>query len=175
MAKLTINALKLFAAAAVTALVAITPAYAIPAPMGAQIFCVNYAQHCRADGTKEVKYSDDLLVLLTSVNQRVNNNMRYREDRGVLDDWRVGGSAGDCEDYALTKRAQLINKGVPAGALRMAATQTRRGQPHAVLIVRTDRGDFVLDNLSASVKTRGASGYRINKMASNDPRVWTRG
>ena len=151
------------------------PAHAIAAPMGAQIFCIKFAQYCHPDSRNEVRYSEDLLATMASVNKRVNGSMRYVADRGVIDDWRVGGSTGDCEDYALTKRARLISKGIPAGALRVAATKTRRGVPHAVLIVRTDQGDFVLDNLSGSVKTRGQSGYRINMLASNDPRVWVRG
>lgn len=155
----------------VTVLAAL-PAYAIPAPMGAQIFCINNVEHCRPDAIKQVSATDQLIATLNSVNRQVNSSMRYVADRGALDNWKVGGSTGDCEDYALTKRSKLIRMGVPAGALRMAATYTRRGEPHAVLIVRTDRGDLVLDNLSARVLPRASTGYRIVKMASNDPRVW---
>lgn len=165
----------LLSSAVVAASFAAVPAFAITPPIGAEIFCIRYAQHCRADSTEQVAFSEGLLQTLDRVNRNVNRSMRYVPDRSVVDDWRVGGSSGDCEDYALTKRAQLISKGVPAGALRVAATHTRRGEPHAVLIVKTDKGDYVLDNRVADVKTRASAGYRITMMASSDPRVWVRG
>jgi len=171
--------LKSFASALGVALLmsplAAMPSQAAKPPLGMQLFCLNYASNCQADSTREVAMSDRLMALLSQVNSRVNRSMRYRAERGMIDDWKVGGRSGDCEDFALTKRAQLIGKGVPAGALRLATTKTRRGEPHAVLVVRTDRGDFILDNLSGQVKTRRAAGYRLQMMSTNDPLVWSAG
>ena len=66
-------------------------------------------------------------------------------------------------------------KGLPASALRIAYTHTRRGEPHAVLVVKTSQGDYVLDNLTNSIKTLRASGYNIRSMSSPNPTRWTAG
>lgn len=151
------------------------PTQAAKPPLGMQLFCLNYASNCRADTVDQVAMSDRLMGMMIQVNSRVNGSMRYKAETGMIDDWKIGGRTGDCEDYALTKRAQLISKGVPAGALRIATTKTRRGEPHAILVVRTSKGDFVLDNLSAEVKTRRAAGYRLQQMSTSNPLVWTTG
>ena len=54
----------------------------------------------------------------------------------------------DCVGYVRAKREALTQAGVPAGALSPAVVRTRGGVIHAVLLVRTTEGDYVLDNLS---------------------------
>ena len=56
---------------------------------------------------------------------------------------------GDCEDYALEKRLELVRRGWPVGALSIATANAPFRGLHVVLIVRTDRGDIVLDNTRA--------------------------
>jgi predicted transglutaminase-like cysteine proteinase len=147
---------------------------AILPPVGMLVFCRGHGSQCRADSVSTVAMSPDLLSVLQAINTRVNSSIRPRHDTG-RDTWTVGSSSGDCEDYALTKRAALIRKGIPAGALRIATTTTRRGEPHAILVVKTSRGDFVLDNLRADVRTLGSTGYRIRTISTRDPRVWAAG
>ena len=144
-------------------------------PVGMLLFCQGHGTQCRADNVSTVSMSDGLLAALQSVNSRVNSAIRPRRDAVGRDIWTVGSSSGDCEDYALTKRAALIRKGIPAGALRIATTTTRRGEPHAILVVKTSRGDFVLDNLRADVRSLGGSGYRIRTISTPNPRVWAAG
>lgn len=173
---MNVKAIKLFASAgSALTLLSVAPALAIPTPLGAQFFCIQNPDECRPGDVEEVDYSDTLLSVVASVNTSVNNSMQYRPDLDGIDQWSVGGRYGDCEDYALTKRAQLIRKGVPAGALRVAATKTKSGEPHAILLVRTDRGDLVLDNLSEHVMGRAQSGYRIERMATSNLAVWQPG
>lgn len=162
-------------AALLVAAVSTAPAMAAHPPLGMQIFCVNHASSCKADSRSSVEMSDRLMGMLSQVNSSVNRSMRYRAESGPIDNWKIGGSSGDCEDYALTKRSRLISKGVPAGALRIATTYTRRGEPHAILVVKTTAGDFVLDNLAAEVKTRSSAGYRLRSISTADPRVWSAG
>lgn len=92
--------------------------------------------------------------LVNAINRRLNREIRQVSDRqlyGMEDFWnRPEGSRpqGDCEDYVLAKRAALIEQGVPAAALSIAIVETRWGESHAVLLLASDRGEFILDSLS---------------------------
>lgn len=162
-------------AALLAGLVTATPVMAARPPVGFTIFCTNNAAHCAPDKVGQVAMSDQLIAALVKVNASVNNSMRYRAERGPFDVWKIGGSTGDCEDYVLTKRAKLIQMGVPAGALRIATTHTRRGEPHAILVVKTSEGDYVLDNIQKRVLLRAETGYNLRTMSSKNPLVWTAG
>jgi predicted transglutaminase-like cysteine proteinase len=143
-------------------------------PFAMQVFCAKSPEQCAGGSTSSrVTASNDLLAVLSQVNRRVNKAITPRRDGA--DVWQANASSGDCEDYVLTKRAQLIRKGVPAGSLRIAYTHTRSGEAHAVLVVKTSAGDYVLDNLSNQVKTLRASGYDIRTMSSSDPTRWVAG
>ena len=68
----------------------------------------------------KVILSTDAADLLAKTNLAVNRGMREQTDaqrHGVKDRWTVGGAAGDCEDFALTKKAKLIKAGWPSSAL----------------------------------------------------------
>jgi len=87
---------------------------------------------------------------LVLVNTLVNLQIRYESELPGEDIWQddVSITAGDCEDYALVKRRLLVAKGWPAGALSIAIGRASKHDRvlHAVLIARTDKGDFVLNN-----------------------------
>lgn len=94
---------------------------------------------------------------VTAVNAEVNAAIRAEDDQRAYrqaDYWaipRATGRAkpvGDCEDFALSKRERLLALGVPAEALSIALVTTRTGLSHAVLLVATDEGEYVLDNLT---------------------------
>ena len=90
------------------------------------------------------------------VNAEVNADIRYRTDPelyGKPDFWTVveGQGQGDCDDYALTKRARLIAAGFDHACLRPALCYTETREAHLVLTVDTDRGTFILDNRHAAV------------------------
>ncbi len=102
--------------------------------------------------------SPGLLARLNQVNQQINRAIKPETDmvtHGVADRWDTpledGQAAGDCEDYVLEKHRALLEAGFPAQALSIAVVRTRWGEDHAVLIVTTDGGDLVLDNLSSWV------------------------
>ncbi|MFN7389144.1 transglutaminase-like cysteine peptidase [Brevundimonas sp.] len=50
--------------------------------------------------------------------------------------------------------------GVPAEALSIAIVETRWGETHAVLLLASDRGEFVLDSLSPWVSRWDRVDYR---------------
>lgn len=146
--------------------------YATPstAPMAYMMFCLKERKQCRASSRANVAYSKGLMSKLERVNRKVNRQIKPLRDRG--DVWTVGVRRGDCEDFALTKRRDLIRAGIPSGALRMAVVKTRGGIGHAVLVVKTDRGDLVLDNRRKRIVAAHKSGYRFLKMATNNPIKW---
>lgn len=144
--------------------------HAAKAPLGMMLFCLKAPKHCRGGGASEVRMTAQVKKALQSVNRSVNRSIRPRNDKG--DVWSINVKSGDCEDYALTKRAKLISLGLPASALRLATARTRSGEGHAVLVVRTDKGDFVLDNRTGRVKEWHKTGLRWVAMASANPKVW---
>jgi predicted transglutaminase-like cysteine proteinase len=74
---------------------------------------------------------------------------------------------GDCEDFVLLKRRELMNSGWPAGSLLITVVRQTNGDGHAILTVRTDRGDLVLDNLEPKIKLWGETEYEFVKRQSD--------
>ncbi|WP_193335488.1 transglutaminase-like cysteine peptidase [Devosia beringensis] len=140
------------------------------APLGYQLFCLTNPRHCRGGGASEVNYTDRLGEMLQRVNSTINGVIRPRNE--AKDVWSIGVSQGDCEEYALAKRAELVRLGLPASAVRIAMAKTRSGQGHAVVVVRTNAGDLVLDNLRAQVSNWDETDLRWVAMASSNGRAW---
>ena len=160
-------------AVALTALVGIGPAEAkSKAPLGYQLLCLEAPAECHGGGGSVAKATGDTLDLLKRVNRSVNAAIAPRSD-GAADHWQVGATSGDCEDYVLAKRRALIKAGLPSSALRIAHVQTSSGEDHAVLVVKTTDGDFVLDNLNGKVRSLAQIGYRIVSMSGANPREWS--
>jgi len=141
-------------------------------PLAFQLFCLQNPQECRTSGPSRVGMNNGLMDKLQRVNARVNASMRPRSDGDGRDVWTVGASAGDCEDYALNKRHMLVAMGVPASSLRMAVVRTGSGEGHAVLVVHTGAGDYVLDNLTNAIRPFGQTGLRMVSMESGNPDRW---
>ena len=124
----------------------------------------------------------DLWKQLETANRVVNVGVRSVSDvvhYGVQDYWELpfqgGGNAGDCEDYVLQKRQMLLARGVPMAALSIALVKTAWGEEHAVLLVRSAQGDYVLDNLTPWIKPWTAVSYNWIKWQSGDnPEIWVR-
>ncbi|MCP8884117.1 transglutaminase-like cysteine peptidase [Devosia sp. XJ19-1] len=115
----------------------------------------NFARQLRSVASQANNLSErDLLDL---VNRKVNSAMRYREDLNVWgtgDYWATPNEmalkgAGDCEDFAIAKYWLLRSLGVADSQLQMVVLQdTRRRLFHAVLVVHTASGAYVLDNVT---------------------------
>ena len=98
---------------------------------------------------------NNVLAQLEAVNGYVNGRVRFVDDRvqfGVADRWQAPSDTltrgrGDCEDFALAKRAMLRAAGVPDRDLYLVVLKdlTRRAD-HAVLVVRAAGRFLVLDN-----------------------------
>jgi predicted transglutaminase-like cysteine proteinase len=98
---------------------------------------------------------EDVTAKLEAVNGYVNARVRFVDDRvqfGVADRWMPASETlargrGDCEDFALAKRAMLRAAGVADQDLYLVVLKdlTRRAD-HAVLVVRAAGRFLVLDN-----------------------------
>lgn len=113
----------------------------------------------RVNDNNQLVADSQLFSVLNRVNQSVNMAIRPRDDRDVHGQdeyWTLplsgeGPAEGDCEDYALEKRQALLAAGIPEHALFLAVGYSRATGRHAVLIVSTDTGDYVLDNITPHI------------------------
>ena len=83
------------------------------------------------------------------VHREVNFNVNYvsdDENYGTPEYWTEAIKSGDCEDYALAKRAKLLSIGWKEEDIAICICITETGDGHGVLLVDTDKGGFILDN-----------------------------
>jgi predicted transglutaminase-like cysteine proteinase len=113
---------------------------------------------------------------LTRVNQQVNAAIKAKTDKdhwGVEDTWDFAEDGyGDCEDYQLVKRKRLVEAGFPRRALRMTVVIDEEGAGHAVMMVRTTRGDFILDNKCNSILPWHRTGYVYITREGDEGSAW---
>ena len=104
------------------------------------------AEHPDQDATPEVlEFTNENWCLILAANEIVNRFLYQYEDRdrwGLLSRRKI---AGDCDDFALTKRAWL-GKILPMGAFRPTLCKVQ-GRGHMVLSAVTYKGIYILDNL----------------------------
>ncbi len=140
-------------------------------PVGHYDFCKQYKNECNQTSRTEapLKLTQGLWNKIVQVNAQVNTAIQPRTDMemwGKEEVWSYPTQFGDCEDYVLLKRRMLINAGFPVNTLLITVVRQSNGEGHAILTVRTDRGDFVLDNLEDSVKNWNQTDYTYLKRQS---------
>ncbi|MBB3938011.1 transglutaminase-like cysteine peptidase [Aureimonas phyllosphaerae] len=144
------------------------------APFAFIRYCVTSPDACRIGQQRTVDWTPGIKALVGHVNRSVNRGIRPVSDRG-RDVWQANVAVGDCEEFALTKRERLMKEGMPASALRIAVATTGSGEGHAVLVVSTADGDFVLDNRNDQILIWHQTDLTFQKIASaEDPRLWHR-
>ena len=149
------------------------------APIGWTEFCSEYAPECetRPMDARDVVLSAKAWKDLTRINKWVNDTVRPITDLehwGVVERWNYPDDGyGDCEDYVLLKRRMLMQSGWPRQALLITVVRDKRGDGHAVLTVKTDKGEFILDNQHEDVLLWSDTGYRfVKRQSQSDPNVW---
>jgi len=149
-------------------------------PYGWVDFCGRRPEECNLGKMKplDVRLTKASWSQLNHVNKSVNGAIEPMTNLAhwgtTLDHWDypVDGK-GDCKVYALYKRKLLIEAGFPRQALLMTVVRDLEGEGHAILTVKTDRGEFVLDNLSDDIRPWDATGYTyLKRQAQDDPNVW---
>jgi len=149
------------------------------APIGWVEFCSEYAPECE---TRPLDARDVVLTAkawqdLLRINKWVNHSIKPITDLehwGVVERWNYPDDGyGDCEDYVLLKRRMLMQAGWPRQALLITVVRDKRGDGHAVLTVKTDHGEFILDNQNEEVLLWSDTGYRyVKRQSQSDPNVW---
>jgi predicted transglutaminase-like cysteine proteinase len=141
-------------------------------------FCLRYPEDCKSDPTQtdRIELNADYAELLKRVNQEINTAIAptlksYGAE--LKDGWTIAPAFGDCNDYAVTKRHELLQAGLPARALRLAVVKTASGIGHLILVVSTTKGEMVLDNLNEVILSWQSTDYHWIKIQSaNDARFW---
>jgi predicted transglutaminase-like cysteine proteinase len=149
------------------------------APIGWVEFCAVNPGECATtpSAPRDIVLTTTALKDLVSINRYVNDTIKPMTDLdhwGTIEKWSYPDDGyGDCEDYALLKRRLLIRAGWPREALLLTVVRDRKDEGHAVLTVKTDRGELILDNQVEDVLPWFETGYRFMKRQSqSDPNVW---
>jgi predicted transglutaminase-like cysteine proteinase len=149
------------------------------APIGWIEFCSENASECRSSPSqpRDIVMSQAAWRDLLKVNRWVNESVKPMTDMdhwGVIEKWSLPTDGyGDCEDYVLLKRKMLMDAGWPREALLITVVRDRKGEGHAVLTVKTDKGEYVLDNQNENVLAWTETGYRfVKRQSQSDPNVW---
>src|SRR5687767_9383716 len=148
-------------------------------PIGWTEFCAEHRRECetRPMEARDVVLTPSAWRDLVRINRWVNSNVRPLTDLehwGVVERWSYPDDGyGDCEDYVLLKRRLLIQSGWPRAALLITVVRDKKGDGHAVLTVRTNKGEFVLDNQEEKVLPWTETGYRfVKRQSQSDPNAW---
>jgi predicted transglutaminase-like cysteine proteinase len=157
----------------------ITVGEATRAPIGWVEFCVEYDPECKTkpSAPRDVVLSGQAWKDLQRVNLWVNTHVKPMTDMehwGVVERWNYPDDGyGDCEDYVLQKRRMLMQAGWPREALLITVVRDKNGDGHAVLTVKTDKGEYILDNQTDDIVLWSDTGYRfVKRQSQSDPNVW---
>jgi predicted transglutaminase-like cysteine proteinase len=153
-------------------------AFATPT-RGFTVFCQNYADQCVLDGKDgKVALDEARMRELAEVNDEVNRRILPDPVGRDFDNWSLYSWVGHCNEFAIQKRKELVDRGWPVSALSLAVVHTKYDQGdvlHLVLSVRTDQGDLVLDNLRKTVVPWNKTGYGfVMRQSKIHPRLWVK-
>jgi predicted transglutaminase-like cysteine proteinase len=149
------------------------------APIGWVEFCGEYKGQCatKASAARDIVLTTKTWNDLVKVNAWVNDSIKPITDAdhwGVVERWNMGEDGyGDCEDYALLKRHMLMQAGWPREALLITVVRDKNDEGHAVLTVKTNVGEFILDNQEPQVLAWNKTGYKfIKRQSQTDQNTW---
>lgn len=148
-------------------------------PIGWIDFCKRFSSDCafRAKEEKIIRLTEKEWDKIIRINDKVNREITPVTDLayfGQEEFWTYPtNNKGDCEDYALLKRKLLAQAGLPLEALLITIVRDLNNDGHAILTVRTDYGDFILDNQEDLVKIWHETGYKfLKRMSPTNPNDW---
>jgi Predicted periplasmic protein len=150
---------------------------AMPMPSGHREFCLAHPQECGpVVAADPIEMTPARWRTIWKVNRAVNATIRGRTDMEIFgreEVWTYPDTEGDCEDFALLKRRQLIEAGFPEADLLMTTVRLEDGSGHAVLTLRTSDGDYVLDNLENRVLPWRETAYDyVRRQSSANAGLW---
>jgi predicted transglutaminase-like cysteine proteinase len=132
-------------------------------PPAFKSFCEREPKLCHTEsGENVVELTAARQAELKAVNASVNRRIKERSDiqtSGKIDYWELPSAQGDCEDFAILKKSELLKRGWPASALLLTVARFG-GEGHTVLTVRTSKGDKILDNRTGAIRDWSNTPYR---------------
>jgi predicted transglutaminase-like cysteine proteinase len=149
------------------------------APVAFVRFCARYQEDCKVSPAGSDSTPASLTKArwteLAKVNQDVNRAIQPAANLGgvTAEEWLLAPHRGDCNDYAVTKRHELLARGWPSHSLLLAEVVIASGEHHLVLVVRTNEDDFILDNLTDDVRSVSLIEYEwVRAQRVENPRFW---
>lgn len=149
-------------------------------PIGHYQFCQTNRAECSvvSSTVTPARVTDFGWNVIKEVNAAVNRRILPMTDQDIYgrdEVWSYPTDVGDCEDFVLEKRRELMKRGFAASNLLITVVRKPDGEGHAVLTVRTMDGDFILDNLDDRVRLWSETAYRFMKrQADNDSGRWVK-
>jgi predicted transglutaminase-like cysteine proteinase len=147
-------------------------------PIGHYEFCKSLPQECdiRNRPATPPKVTAHGWTMVRDINASVNHAIVPMTDEQIYgreEVWAYPVDLGDCEDFVLLKRKKLMEAGFSAADLLITVVRKPDGEGHAVLTVRSQTGDFVLDNLNDDVKLWSDTRYSfLKRQSSTDSGRW---
>ena len=150
------------------------------APMAFVRFCMRYPKECAvhhlALRSEPVALTKARKSELEKINRDINRAIKPQKNLyGVMmEDWLLAPGAGDCNDYAVTKRHKLLALGWPSRSLLLAEVILPSGEHHLILVVRTREEDFVLDNLNQNIRPVSQIHYQwVRAQQPKNSKFWS--
>ncbi len=150
------------------------------APVSHTIFCLKYRDDCKVDKAVSVEsrvtLTSEKRAELERINAAVNRAIVPQPNtKGLAGEvWLIAPRAGECHDYAVTKRHELLALGWPEQDLLLSEVVTTWGEHHLVLVIRTSDGDFVADNLNPNIRIWSQTPYQWVRIQSpGNPLIWS--
>jgi predicted transglutaminase-like cysteine proteinase len=147
-------------------------------PFGHTVFCQTYPADCKQSGSARL-FADTPArrAELDTVNRHVNASIapQAAASYSIGEKWLLSPVEGRCTDYAVTKRHNLLQKGWPSSSLLLAEVTLKTGEHHLILVVYTEGGEFILDNLDPNVRSlaQAKSEYYWDRIESpTNPKRW---
>ncbi|WP_062017554.1 transglutaminase-like cysteine peptidase [Aureimonas sp. AU4] len=146
-------------------------------PVGHYDFCKRTPAECTTnERSGPIAVTEKVWETIVEVNNAVNVGITPRTDEeiyGVAEYWAYPTTEGDCEDFALLKQYMLEREGFPRSAMLLTVVRQQNGDGHAVLTLRTDRGDLILDNLDRRVLDWTQTTYHyLKRQSDTDAARW---
>ena len=157
-------------------------AAALP-PIGHSRFCLRYPDDCKVQGidfhNRNFALTPERWNELNSVNRDVNRRIfaEVAPHNGAVEEWTISPPTGDCKDYAITKRHELLERGWPSRSLLLSEVVLPSGEHHLILVVRVEDADLVLDNLNDDIRlvaTTYAQYVWVRIQSPQNPKFWLR-
>jgi predicted transglutaminase-like cysteine proteinase len=157
-------------------------ASALP-PIGHSRFCLRYPDDCKVHVIdfrhRNIVLTPERWNELNIINRDVNRSIfaEVTPGSGATEEWVISPPTGDCKDYAVTKRHELLARGWPSRALLLSEVVIPSGEHHLILVVRVKDADLVLDNLNDHIRLAAMTYDQylwVRIQSPQDPKFWMR-